>query len=65
MTKLAHIIAQEPVRVRLYGALAALLPLLVAFGVDITEAQSASVLALAYVVLIGGVESARAAVRPA
>lgn len=64
MSNLSEILANEPLRVRLYGALAALLPLLAAFGVDITKAQSAAILGFAYVVLIGVTEAARAKVTP-
>lgn len=56
--------ASEPLRLRVYSALVALLPLLVAFGVDLTDAQSASITALAYALLIGATESARSKVTP-
>ena len=62
---MTEFLANEPLRARIYGALVALLPLLVAFGVDITDAQQAGVLGLAYVVLIGTTEAARGHVTPA
>lgn len=64
MTRLAAALANEPLRARVYGALTALLPLLVAFGVDLTDKQSAAVLGFAYAVLIGTTEAARAHVTP-
>ncbi len=64
MSKVVRLLASEPLRVRIYSALVALLPVLVAFGVDITDKQSASVIGLAYAVLIGATELSRQRVTP-
>lgn len=56
--------ANEPLRARVYGALVALLPLLAAFGVPLTEPQTAGILGFAYAVLIGGTEWSRTRVTP-
>ena len=59
-----RLLANEPLRARVYAALVAQLPLLATFGVDLTDGQTASILALAYVLLIGATETARAKVSP-
>ena len=64
MDTVKRLLADEPLRARVYAALVALLPLLAAFGVDLTDAQAASLLALAYVLLIGATEAARSKVSP-
>jgi hypothetical protein len=63
-TRVTALLSREPVRVYLYGALVALLPLLAAFGVDLTDAQTLAVGGFGYAVLIGGAEAARANVSP-
>jgi hypothetical protein len=64
MSRITDAISREPVRAYLYSALTALLPLLAAFGVDLTDAQSATVLGLAYALLIGAAELSRSKVTP-
>lgn len=65
METIKNLLANEPLRARVYAALAALLPLLAAFGVDLTDGQTQAILGLAYVLLIGATEFSRAKVTPA
>ena len=65
MSKVLEIIGREPVRAYVYSALVALLPVLAAFGVDLSEGQTQAVLGLAYAVLIGAAELSRSKVTPA
>lgn len=64
LRSLSRLIAREPVRVRLYGVLTAIVGLLVARGL-LTGLEAPLWLALAAAALgVGGVESARAHVTP-
>jgi hypothetical protein len=65
METVKRLLANEPLRARVYAALVALLPLLASFGVDLTDGQTQAVLGLAYVLLIGATEAARTKVTPA
>jgi hypothetical protein len=64
MKRVTALLSREPVRVYLYGALVALLPLLAAFGVDLTDAQTLAIAGLGSAVLAIGTEVARANVSP-